>query len=876
MTLVTACGGSGTNGGDSQFDDAGPTPSVSPSPGATPPPSGTPTPAASPTPQPTVVPSVPAVTPSPSPTLPPPPTPSPTPGATPTPTPTPVVPSKSDIEDIYGAANGCFTVRSDAFSLTHSAAEDAYTSSADPLHAQAFYFKPTDLGQYLLLSDYERQPGEAGTKKLLGLSDQLGEFLDEAGNLVGEVGVLVRAVGDMADFFVDIADPNDDSLQTLGRLIEAGGDRLGAQDLMPALAMVGRATDLAVWELIDLGEGRYGLAQAQTGQRLVLSESGIGLTAADTTAPEASFLIESASACDAYPEAQLNAAVADAGPANYLSEVALFAEEKSAGLVDNDDIYGFVDAHAHISAYEFIGGRINYGDPFHKFGVDHALEDCSENHGEDGRLGLVEIVTSGTAPEHATRGWPDFEFWPRHNSLQHHQSYYKWIERAHLAGLKILVNDLVHNEVLCQINPQKENDCDAIPAIALQAQRMAEMERYIDAQEGGPGEGWFRIVTSPSEAREVIAQGKLAVVLGMELSKPLNCGEFLDSPECSTEEMIQRLDDAQAMGVTTFFPVHKFDNGFGGHLPDLGSVAGISGVLYAGNLAETGHPVEFELCPGAPEENRLPEAFDTLSLGLIDQLLFQLDFLGADFPATPEEFSMLDPRGETSRERMCNVRGLTELGYSLIDQLMQRGMIIETDHISQKAMRTILQLAQPFGYPTINSHGGWGGPDPMRDLTAERGGTTHSFASGSSTGWARELLRNGERPRADAFKVAGRGTSGFASDVNGIANLPGSPGAPPEGGLYPFTSVDGRVVFDKQTTGDIQFSLYNDDGPGGSRGTAHYGLYADKIADMQLHSDLSDEEVTEALKQFFSSAEGYLRMWERTIAASEAYRAANP
>lgn len=783
---------------------------------------------------------------------------------------------KSDIDDIYGAANDCFTVRNEAFSLSHNAAQDAYTTTDDPLQAQALYFKPTDLGQYLLLSGYARQPGEVGTKKLLGLSDQFGEFIDEAGNLVGEVGVLVRALGDMADFFIDIVDPNDDSLQTLGRLIETGGDMIAAQDVMPALAMINRASDLAVWELVDLSEGRYGLALAHTGQRLVLTEAGVGLTAADTTAPEASFVIQNADGCDAYPEAELNAIVAEGGPANYLSEVELFAEERSAGLIDDDDVYGFVDAHAHISAYEFIGGRINYGDPFHKFGVDHALEDCAENHGEDGRLGIVEIVTSGTDTTHATRGWPDFEFWPRHNSLQHHQSYYKWIERAHLAGLKILVNDLVHNEVLCQLNPQKENDCDAIPAIALQAQRMAEMERYIDAQEGGPGKGWFRIVTSPAQARDVIAQGKLAVVLGMELSKPLNCGEFLDSPECTAEEMIQRLDDAQDMGVTTFFPVHKFDNGFGGHLPDLGSVAGISGVLYAGNLAETGHPVEFELCPGAPEENRLPEQFDTLPLGMIDQLLFQLDFLGADFPDAPDEFSMLDPRGATSRERMCNVRGLTELGHSLIDQLMRRGMIIETDHISQKAMRRILELAQPFGYPTINSHGGWGGPDPMRDLTAERGGTTHSFASGSSTGWARELIRNGERPRADTFKVAGRGTSGFASDVNGIANLPASPGTPPEGGLYPFTSVDGRVVFDKQTTGDIPFSLYNGDGAGGSRGTAHYGLYADKIADMQLHSDLSDEEVTEALKQFFSSAEGYLRMWERTEAASRAYIAANP
>ena len=61
------------------------------------------------------------------------------------------------------------------------------------------------------------------------------------------------------------------------------------------------------------------------------------------------------------------------GPAIYLKEVDRF---KGIQGIDNDDIYGYVDTHSHISAYEFIGGRINYGAPFHKFGVTHALEDC--------------------------------------------------------------------------------------------------------------------------------------------------------------------------------------------------------------------------------------------------------------------------------------------------------------------------------------------------------------------------------------------------------------------------------------------------------------------------------------------------------------------
>ena len=48
---------------------------------------------------------------------------------------------------------------------------------------------------------------------------------------------------------------------------------------------------------------------------------------------------------------------------------------------------------------------------------------------------------------------------------------------------------------------------------------MRAMQDYIDAQYGGPGRGWYRIVTDPFEARKVINQGKLAVVMGMETSR---------------------------------------------------------------------------------------------------------------------------------------------------------------------------------------------------------------------------------------------------------------------------------------------------------------------------------------------------------------------
>ena len=75
--------------------------------------------------------------------------------------------------------------------------------------------------------------------------------------------------------------------------------------------------------------------------------------------------------------------------------------------------------------------------------------------------------------------------------------------------------------------------------------------------------------------------------------------------------------------------------------------------------------------------------------------------------------------------------------------------------------------------------------------------------------------------------------------------------------LYPFQSVDGRVRFDVQRTGDHEFSLYE------GRGVAHYGLYADQIADMIANSDRPREQIEDAVNQLFTSAEAYLRMWER-------------
>ena len=70
------------------------------------------------------------------------------------------------------------------------------------------------------------------------------------------------------------------------------------------------------------------------------------------------------------------------------------------------------------------------------------------------------------------------------------------MERSWRAGQRMLVNLLVENNQLCMIYPLKRNSCDDMTSIRLQAKDMHAMEHYIDAQHGGPGKGWYRIVTT--------------------------------------------------------------------------------------------------------------------------------------------------------------------------------------------------------------------------------------------------------------------------------------------------------------------------------------------------------------------------------------------
>ena len=115
-----------------------------------------------------------------------------------------------------------------------------------------------------------------------------------------------------------------------------------------------------------------------------------------------------------------------------------------------------------------------------------------------------------------------------------------------------------------------------------------------------------------------------------------------------------------------------------------------------------------------------------------------------------------------------------------------------------------------------------------------------------------EFIQQLAAAHAEIFGDTRRFATGLGSDINGI-HVQAAPRADAaERPLkYPFKSYDGRVVFERQVSGERVFDLNTD-------GVAHYGLYPDYLADLQ---QLPGGE--EAMKYLFRSAEAYLQVWER-------------
>lgn len=601
---------------------------------------------------------------------------------------------------------------------------------------------------------------------------------------------------------------------------------------------------------------RFQLRHLKSGKYLTTT----GLT--DSADKAASITLYPAEGCAEYPEMTLDA-----------------DGEVTPRQFDDGSVWGIVETHSHImSNFSFGGGGIYHGAPYHPLGVEHALPSCEMFHGVEGRQDLfgyafdnaddlntsdlLNGLVNGATPEpnHQTAGYPEFTDWPSApDSSTHQTQYYKWIERAYLGGLRLMVQHATSNEVICELMvgsgaQSKRYSCNDMVAVDRIIEETRKMERYIDAQEGGPGKGWFRIVESPEEARQVINDGKMAVVLGIEVSNLFDC--YLTPPEgmerCDEQDVIDALDEYYEKGVRVIFPVHKYDNGFS-------AGDGHRNIIELGNAIQTGHWSNFtEDCPD------LPSAFDKgdVNFGGLNQPR-------EDYFADPvldmtnfeeEPIRTLLPFADELQEGplegdYCMNAGLTQLGEFLMQEMMQRGMVIEIDHMPRRSYQRAFEILQANDYPAAGTHG-----NNNDGKLYELGGVSKfNFGSCSDPDQPGTRDDNLQERLALIEAAGGYPAEGLGFDLNGFAGAPGPRfgensvcSEPQENPVtYPFTGYAGDITFTEPRLGNrtVDFN---------TEGFVHIGMLPELIEDVR-HDGVTDED----LEPLYRSAEAYLRMWEK-------------
>ena len=495
----------------------------------------------------------------------------------------------------------------------------------------------------------------------------------------------------------------------------------------------------------------------------------------------------------------------------------------SKGATEYGRVGGIVEGHNHWMAWGSFGGRFRCGQPWHQYGITRALPDCEERYGPQGSTAPVQNTLGYGNPARVgpTGNWPDFPNQSRDN-LIYEGEYYRWVERVYMAGMRLMVMGVNENRVLCELLVDRAVDCNEMNGIRRGFNAMKEFEDYVDAQNGGPGKGWFQIVTDPFEARKVINQGRMAVVLEIETSEPFDCIGW-ETSTCDKAQIDAQIDEMHAMGVRSSLLLNKYDNPLSGVRFDSGVA---SYLINAGNKQSAGSFWDAKTCTGPLHDNTI-DFGDANIASFLNGIFTPLGFPSSSVPQYPPA-----PH--------CNTRGLTELGRHAIRRMMKLGWIVNPDHMSQAAVDDTLTLLESEDYSGVISPHGWMDPGNYPRLW-KLGGTVFTGHSGTDS-YVEEW--QDYNPRETPYESGW----GFGADLGGLSNQPDKA---KDGAItYPFKSYDGKVTFERQKTGERTFDFTKE-------GVAHFGLYADWLEDLRRvgGQDMADD--------MWQGAEAYLQMWER-------------
>ena len=176
------------------------------------------------------------------------------------------------------------------------------------------------------------------------------------------------------------------------------------------------------------------------------------------------------------------------------------------------EVGGLIDGHMHWMTFEYLGGNFHCGRPWDAVRDPVRAARLLGDRGPAGHArrrsrtsstsaaptqparhdGLAEAHRVGTPTTSPTRA-------PTGAGSQ----------RAWMGGLRLIVMPVNENRILCELHDQPPQ---LVRRDGHRAQRASttcnELQDYVDAQAGGPGKGFFQIVTDPFEARQGDQRGQ--------------------------------------------------------------------------------------------------------------------------------------------------------------------------------------------------------------------------------------------------------------------------------------------------------------------------------------------------------------------------------
>lgn len=379
----------------------------------------------------------------------------------------------------------------------------------------------------------------------------------------------------------------------------------------------------------------------------------------------------------------------------------------------SDTLVGLVDLHTHPAANLGFGTELFYGAPFED--PNQVFNDCSNSHSFDAlkqqgnfiREQVVnQIAAQGFAPDwdHNRSGWPVFPSWPTWHDRLHQQVRVEMLERAWKGGLRLIVALAVSNHTLaklCQTVGPYDDKSSGDDQIAM-------IKRMVS------GQTFMELALSPSDLRQIIGRGHLAVILGVELD---SIGNFYSpnkddsgnssapfNPQPSDDEIRAEITRLFLSGVRYFFPVHVVDNIFGGAaLYEMGFQGGNRyqfGSFYEAEPAPSDSNIGFILDPANPADNFWDAVLSVLEAG------YELATLGFNADSYPA--------GPPTKTGHRNARGLQQKGQVVLDALMRVGAMIDIDHMGEKTVFDALDFTSaasttnaakpPVSYPLFAGH----------------------------------------------------------------------------------------------------------------------------------------------------------------------------